>query len=121
MPLEIEFEEDPDIADAVVVRLRGTLEVHTAHQLWQRVSERADANTRFFVFDFSRVSILTSAGVGMLVRLFIRLRGLGGAVIIHSCSNKVREVFTVVLLESVLRVCSTPAQAHQRLRELASV
>jgi anti-anti-sigma factor len=120
MPLEIAFENDPDFGDAVIVRLRGTLEVNTAHELWEKVSERVGTDTRFFVFDFSRVNILTSAGVGMLVRLFIRLRGVGGAVIIHSCTDKVREIFTVVMLESVLRVCSTPAQAHQRLRELAS-
>lgn len=117
--LRLEHEPDPELEDAVVVRLAGALEVNGAAELWDLVSGEVAAGARFFLFDLSRLKILTSAGVGALVRLFVRLRPRGGAIAIHGCSDNVREVFTVVMLESTLGVCSTETQARQSLAAAA--
>ena len=76
--MQVVFEPDREIDDALIVRLQGAVDVITADRLWELASQRASASARFFLFDFSGVTILTSAGIGMLVRLLIRLRGQGG-------------------------------------------
>ncbi len=118
--MRLEHEPELGLESGVVVRLSGALEVNAAAVLWQFAAAQAAAGTRFFRFDLTRVNILTSAGIGILVRLFVRLQKVGGSVAIHGCSDKVREVFTIVMLESTLGVCATEAEARRRLRDAAA-
>ncbi len=114
--MKLSFEPDPKIADGLVVRLSGNLEINGATQLWDDVSTRAGQDTRFFIFDFSDVPIVTSAGIGTLVRLLVRLQGFGGSLAICGCSGKICDVFSVVMLKEILQVCDSEEEARARLR-----
>jgi len=118
--MKLSYEPDPKIAEGLIVRLSGNLAINSATQLWNDVSARAGQDRRFFIFDFSDVPIVTSAGIGTLVRLLVRLRGYGGAVAICGCSDKIKEVFGIVMLEDILKVCNTEAEARDRLLQIAS-
>ena len=113
--MKVSFEPDPAIPDGLVVRLSGDLEINGAARLWEEVSARADEKTRFFIFDFTNVHIVTSAGIGTLVRLLVRLRGFGGTVAIFGCSDKICEVFEIVMLQEILHVCDSEDEARARL------
>jgi len=115
--MKLTFEPDPAIPDGLVVRLSGNLDVNSATHLWDDVSTRAGEETRFFIFDFTDVPIVTSAGIGTLVRLLVRLRGYGGAVAICGCSDKIREVFSIVMLEDILQVCDSEDEAREKLAQ----
>ncbi len=115
--MKLSYEPDPKIEGGLVVRLSGNLEINGAGQLWNDVSTRTGEDTRFFIFDFSDVPIVTSAGIGTLVRLLVRLRGHGGAVAICGCSDKIREVFSIVMLDDILRVCDSEDEARQKLAQ----
>jgi anti-anti-sigma factor len=114
--MKLTFEPDPMIAGGLVVRLSGNLEINGATQLWDDVSARAGDDARFFIFDFTDVHIVTSAGIGTLVRLLVRLRGYGGAVAICGCSDKICEVFEIVMLKDILQVCDSEDEARARLK-----
>jgi len=114
--MKLSFEPDPTIAGGLVVRLSGHLEINGAAQLWDDVSTRAGQDTRFFIFDFSDVPIVTSAGIGTLVRLLVRLQGFGGSLAICGCSGKICDVFSVVMLKEILQVCDSEEEARARLR-----
>ncbi len=118
--MKLSFEPDPMIAGGLLVRLSGNLEIDGAETLWSEVSARTGAEIRYFLFDFSGVPIITSAGIGTLVRVFVRLRGLGGAIAICGCSDKIREVFSVVMLDKILKVCDSEEAARQSLVHPAS-
>ena len=118
--MKLKYEPDPVIADGLIVRLSGNLEINGATQLWEGVSTRAGEDTRFFIFDLSDVHIITSAGIGTLVRLFVRLRGFGGGIAIFGCSDKICEVFSVVMLKDLLQVCDSEEEARGRLRAASS-
>ena len=113
--MKLNFEPIPSREDGLIVRLSGNLEVNGATQLWEDVSGQADEQTRFFVFDFSDVPIVTSAGIGTLVRLLVRLRGYGGTVAIYGCSDKIKEVFSIVMLQDILHVCESEAESLAHL------
>lgn len=114
--MKLNFEPIPNREDGLIVRLSGNLEVNGATQLWEEVSVQASEQTRFFVFDFSDVPIVTSAGIGTLVRLLVRLRGYGGTVAIYGCNDKIKEVFAIVMLQDILHVCESEDEALARLK-----
>ena len=114
--MKLAYEPDPTIAHGFVVRLSGNLEVNGAAQLWDDISNRAGKDSRFFIFDFSDVPIVTSAGIGTLVRFLVRLRGFGGAIAICGCSDKICEVFDIVMLKDLLQVCDSEDEARARLQ-----
>jgi anti-anti-sigma factor len=115
--MNLSYEPDPKIAGGLVVRLTGNLDINGASQLWDEVSNRAGEEMRFFIFDFTDVPIVTSAGIGTLVRFLVRLRGYGGAVAICGCSDKIREVFSIVMLEDILQVSDSEDEARQKLAQ----
>ena len=117
--MKLSYEPDPEIAEGLIVRLSGNLETNGATQLWNDISTRAGKDTRFFIFDFSDVHIVTSAGIGTLVRLLVRLRGFGGSLAICGCSGKICDVFGIVMLKEILQVCDSEDEARARLQAAA--
>ena len=79
--------------------------------LWESASQLVDRTTRFLVFDFTKITMMTSAGIGTLVRLHTRLQGLGGGLAIYGCSSRVREIFSIVMLDKILAVHDTESEA----------
>jgi anti-anti-sigma factor len=118
--MHIEITRDQELEDGLVVRLDGALEIGVVDRLWQTTSERVGKDARFFLFDFSDVTIITSAGIGTLVRLLIRLRGVGGSMAIFGCSDKICEVFDIVMLKKLLQVCDSEAEARRQLVQARS-
>ena len=118
--MKLTYEPIPEIPGGLVVRLSGNLEINGATQLWDDISTRADGETRYFIFDFSDVPIVTSAGIGTLVRFLVRLRGFGGAVAICGCSDKICEVFEIVMLSDLLQVCESEEEARESLNQSAA-
>jgi anti-anti-sigma factor len=118
--MQLTYEPIPDMPNGLTVRLSGNLEINGATQLWDDISSRADEDTRFFIFDFTDVPIVTSAGIGTLVRFLVRLRTFGGAVAICGCSDKICEVFKIVMLQDILQVCESEEDARARLADAAS-
>ena len=113
--MKLNYEPIPNIPGGFVVRLSGNLEVNGAAQLWDDVSNRAGEEARFFIFDFSDVHIVTSAGIGTLVRLLVRLQGFGGSLAICGCSGKICDVFSIVMLKEILQVCDSEDEAREKL------
>jgi anti-anti-sigma factor len=115
--MNLSCEPDPAIPGGLVVRLAGNLDINGASQLWDDVSNRAGEETRFFIFDLTDVPIVTSAGIGTLVRFLVRLRGYSGAVAICGCSDKIREIFSIVMLQDILQVCDSEGEAREKLAQ----
>ena len=118
--MQLAHEADSEIEGALTVRLGGALEINGAAKVWKMASEQAGDDARFFLFDLSNVNIVTSAGIGVLVRLLVRLQGFGGAIAIYGCNDKIREVFSVVQLAEILQVCDTEKEARRKLKSAGS-
>ena len=101
---------------ALLARVEGTLDANAAIELWEAMAAQVNETKRFVLFDFSGVKILTSAGIGTLVRLFTRLKGYGGGLAVFGCTPKVCEIFDVVMLGGILGVCDNATEAWNRLR-----
>lgn len=96
----------------------GMLEAHGASHLWDVISERMGEETPSLLMDMSKVKLMTSAGVGTLIRLLTRARKLGGAVALYGCSERNRTILSIVGIEPLVNLCDTQEQARERLIEL---
>ena len=113
--MQITFEHPSDHPGALLGRLAGTFDIIAADEFWNAVSQRVSPDTRHVVFDLSELSIMTSAGLGILVRLYARLKDSGGGLAIFGCSPKVHETFAIVQIDGILKVCATEAEAWQSI------
>ena len=115
--MQVNYERPPGHPGALIARLSGAVNALEANQLWESVSQQLDDETRFVIFDFTKVTMLTSAGIGILVRLYTRLKDREGSLAIFGCSSKIREIFTIVMLDEVLKVSDSEDQAWDAIRE----
>ena len=49
-------------------------------------------------------------------RSFTLLKPQGGSLAVFGCDPKVREIFRIVMLEEILKVCETREEAVERLK-----
>ena len=113
--MKVTYEHRPDRPGALIAHLRGSIDPVGAIMFWESASQLVDDETRFVVFDFSGVTMLTSAGLGTLVRLYTRLQGHGGGLAIFGCGDKIREIINIVMLTEILKVRDTEDQAWAAL------
>lgn len=113
--MKVTYEQPHERPGALIARVRGRVDPAGAAVFWESASQLVGRDTRFIVFDFSGVTMLTSAGLGILVRLYTRLQDHGGGLAIFGCSDKIREVVSIVMLTDILKVRDTEDQAWAAL------
>jgi len=118
--MQVNYEQSSERPGALIAHLSGAITALEADQLWESASQLVDEETRFIVFDFTRVTMLTSAGIGILVRLYTRLKASEGELAIFGCSGKIREIFSIVMLTDVLKVCGSETDAWQAIKTATS-
>ena len=109
--MHVTYETPPEREGALIARCAGALDALSADQLWESASQLIDEQNRLVVFDFSRLTMLTSAGLGILVRIYTRINGLDGGFAVFGCNAKIRDVISIVMLDKVFAVCDTEAEA----------
>ena len=113
--MQMTFETPKDHPDALVGRLSGTFDIVAADEFWKTVSKLVTRDTPYVVFDLTDLSLMPSAGLGILVRLYARLKDYGGGLAIHGCRPKVHETFAIVMVDTILNVSDTEDQAWKAL------
>ena len=115
--MRVTCSKDSELAKALHAIPEGMLEAHGASHLWEVISERLGDEHTSLLMDMSKIKLMTSAGVGTLIRLLTRARNLGGAVSVYGCSERNRTILKVVGIEPLVNACETEEEARDRLRE----
>ena len=116
--MRVTCSKDSELAKALHATPEGMLEAHGASHLWDVISERMVEETPSLLMDMSKIKLMTSAGVGTLIRLLTRARNLGGAISVYGCSERNRTILKVVGIEPLVNACDTEEQSRDRLKEL---
>src|SRR5262252_6478211 len=99
------------IGDIAVVECSGRIvEGAESAALYQQVRDLL-ATHRFFVLDLRNVSFVDSAGLGLLVRLLSRVRGMAGDLKLCGAQSNIEHTLTVTRLKSVLAAYATEGEA----------
>jgi len=102
--------------DAVaIVEPSGVIDTRASIAFEQSIVDLLEAGKRQFAVDFTRVEVITSAGIRVLVMLAQRLSGIDGALVLFALRGDVLKVFDIAGLMSQFRIAATREEALQQL------
>ena len=102
--MEVKFAE---YADAVVVRLIGELDEHTASQVRPTIDMAIDmCRQRTFIFDFSKLDFMDSTGIGMLLGRYKKLKQRGIEAKICGPNRLVDKILNTAGIYSIIKKTS---------------
>lgn len=105
--LELERAAGSD-GDRLILQLKGKLSLETVHNFIQTARPEKAAH---LILNMSEVSFLDSAGVGVLVQLFVHRRSLGKSFALSGLSKHSYAVMEVAGLTKLLPIHDSVEQA----------
>src|SRR5690349_14908114 len=102
--MDVSCTEDPELEGATLVRPSGTLDAPGANGFLAEVGPHVTDARPSVLVDMSGVDLMSSAGIGTLIRLLNDVQTAGGRLALFGCSERVRNVFRITALESALGV-----------------
>jgi anti-anti-sigma factor len=108
---------DPEMAGALLATAIGRLDALGSTQLWESLESRIAEQSPSLLLDMSGIKSMSSAGIGILIRLLTRCQQLGGSLAVFAVPDVVLRVVQVVQLEAILNVCADAPEARARLAQ----
>ena len=93
------------IGDALEVKVKGRLDNYWGEHLQRNLEELIRSGAHHLWLNFSEVSYLSSAGVGLLLSHYRQLKAIGGTFVIVAASDHVKMVIELCHLSPIL-LCS---------------
>jgi len=90
------------LGDALEVKVKGRLDNYWGEHLQRNIEELIRGGAHHLRLNFSGVSYLSSAGVGLLVRYYRQLQAIGGSFVIITPSDHVKLVIDLCHLSNLL-------------------
>lgn len=103
--------------------IKGRLDNYWSEFLSERLNTVVNDGAHHLRLDLSEVNYLSSAGIGVLVRIHQQLKAIQGTFVIGKASERVRAVLKLVALESILfgtasRAVGIPAASPAQTLEI---
>jgi anti-sigma B factor antagonist len=98
-------------SDEFVVLVQGEVDLYTAPELKAELSRLADEGARRIVVDLTRTTFIDSTTLGVLLGAVRRLRPVNGELAIVCADTNIRRIFEITLLDRVLAIHGSLAEA----------
>lgn len=106
------------LGDGLEVKVRGRLDNYWTEHLQRNLEEMIRGGAHVIWLNLSELTFLSSAGVGLLVKFYRQLKGIGGNFVITNPSDHVKLVVELCRLSSILFAVQTPVAAPVRKVEV---
>jgi anti-sigma B factor antagonist len=120
MPPEFALTEDSLDADRHVVAVRGEIDLFTAPELKQKLTDAIESGKSRLVVDLSDTTFLDSTALGVLIGAVKRLRTREGALVIVNVDQNIAKTFEITGLDQIFTILSTRDDAIAALDDAAS-
>ena len=98
----MEFAVDHRVhGDLAIVTVAGEIDVFTCARLRDELQDLIQDGTQHLVVDLNDVEFLDSAGLGVLVGAYHRLRGGEGTLVFVGANDRVRKIFHITQLMKI--------------------
>lgn len=101
----------------VVLLLDGYLDAHTAPQFEEAVQHELEKGHLRIIVDGSKLTYISSAGLGVFMSFIEEIREQGGDIKICGVSPKVRQVFEILGFHELFDMVDDVPAARQRFAE----
>src|SRR5205809_1020939 len=98
----MEFVKQQHGTDSAELKIRGRIDGYWADHLAAELDKLVREGTHRLWLDLAEITYLSSLGIGVLVRYYKQLKGLGGSLKIVNPSEPVKEVLDVSGLAALL-------------------
>ena len=115
MPPEFAIIEQGSEAGHYVIAARGEIDLFTAPELKQVITEVIENGERRVAIDLSEVSFLDSTALGVLIGAVKRLRSRGGALAVVNTDSSIAKTFEITGLDQIFTIVSSRAEALEAL------
>src|SRR4051812_16385459 len=96
-----------------VISIEGYMDAHTAPEFERAIQNEVDAGNVRIVADCSRLTYISSAGLGVFMGFIEEIREQGGDIKICSLSPKVQQVFEMLGFQELYDICDDLTGAVQ--------
>jgi anti-sigma B factor antagonist len=111
------IEDERPAPGVTVLVLHGGADLHAAPELRDRLGAAIDAGDSGIVVDLTKTSFLDSTALGVLLGALKRLRESDGRIQIVASRPEIRRIFEITLLDQVLPLAETRAEALAAVSE----
>lgn len=85
-----------DIKGSSIVKPIGSVDSMTTQSLEEQLNSLINNNTKYIIVDFSEVTFISSAGIGILLGTVSTLREDGGDLILMRIPSQIKEIFDIL-------------------------
>jgi len=114
VPSEFELTDEP-LPDGHLVAVRGEIDLFTAPELKQLLSEIVGAGTTRLVIDLSQTTFLDSTALGVLIGTVKRLGEEDGRMVLVSSDAAIAKTFQITGLDRIFEIHPTRDEAISAL------
>ena len=107
MPPEFAVTEDSVDAERHVVAVRGEIDLFTAPELRQALTECIEQGKRRVVVDLTDTTFLDSTALGVLIGAVKRLRSRDGSLVIVNTDANIAKTFEITGLDQIFTILDT--------------
>jgi len=107
MPPEFALTEDALDTDRHVVAVRGEIDLFTAPELKQKLTDAIESGKSRIVVDLTDTTFLDSTALGVLIGAVKRLRSREGALVIVNVDQNIAKTFEITGLDQIFTILST--------------
>jgi anti-sigma B factor antagonist len=115
MPPEFAIIEQGSEAGHYVIAARGEIDLFTAPELKQVITEVIENGERRVAIDLSEVSFLDSTALGVLIGAVKRLRSRGGALAVVNTDSSIAKTFEITGLDQIFTIVASRTEALEAL------
>ena len=115
MPPEFAITEQKSPAGHHVIAVRGEIDLYTAPDLKQVLTNAIEGGERRVVIDLTEVAFLDSTALGVLIGSVKRLRSRGGALAIVNTDTSITKTFEITGLDQIFTILDTREDAERAL------
>jgi anti-anti-sigma factor len=87
-----------------IVHIKGKVTFECCPALQSRLDKLVEKDVRQVVIDFREVPFIDSSGVGEILRLFKRMREMGGDIILINPNQKLRDLFSMYRFDQFMTI-----------------
>lgn len=104
MPPEFALTEDSIDSERHVVAVRGEIDLFTAPELKQKLTDAIEAGKSRIVVDLTQTTFLDSTALGVLIGAVKRLRTRDGALVIVNVDQNIAKTFEITGLDQIFTI-----------------
>lgn len=104
--------------DILIARLEGELDHHSAAEVRAAIDETLDAFCgKHLIFCFEKVTFMDSAGIGVVMGRYNKVKETGGTVFVADCSEYVDRILSMAGIFTIAVRCNTVEEAIAQCRK----